>query len=75
MNVDLEASPDLINSDPYGKGWLVVLKGADPSHFDSLMTAEQYASFIGEFADVVITEALPNSLRGRLALPKARASG
>ena len=33
------------------------------------------ASFIGEFADVVITEALPNSLRGRLALPKARASG
>ncbi len=32
-------------------------------------------SLIGEFVDVVITEALPNSLRGRLALPKARASG
>jgi len=30
---------------------------------------------IGEFVDVVITEALPNSLRGRLVLPKARASG
>ena len=32
-------------------------------------------SLIGQFVDVVITEALPNSLRGRLALPKARASG
>ncbi len=32
-------------------------------------------SLIGEFVDVLITEALPNSLRGRLALPKARASG
>ena len=30
---------------------------------------------IGEFVDVVITEALPNSLRGRQVLPKARASG
>ncbi len=48
VNTDLEASPDLINEDPYGKGWLVVVKGSDPSHFDSLMTAEQYASFIGE---------------------------
>lgn len=33
------------------------------------------ASCIGQFADVVITEAPPNSLRGRLVLPKARASG
>jgi tRNA-2-methylthio-N6-dimethylallyladenosine synthase len=32
-------------------------------------------SCIGEFVDVVITEALPNSLRGRQVLPKARASG
>jgi glycine cleavage system H protein len=47
VNPELEASPDLINEDPYGKGWLVVVRGSDPSHFDSLMTAEQYASFIG----------------------------
>ncbi len=33
------------------------------------------ASLIGEFVDVLITEALPNSLRGRMVLPKARASG
>jgi tRNA-2-methylthio-N6-dimethylallyladenosine synthase len=33
------------------------------------------ASCIGQFVDVVITEALPNSLRGRPVLPKARASG
>jgi len=32
-------------------------------------------SYIGQFVDVTITEALPNSLRGRLLLPKARASG
>ena len=32
-------------------------------------------SYIGQFVDVIITEALPNSLRGRLVLPKARASG
>ena len=33
------------------------------------------ASLIGQFVDVLITEALPNSLRGRMVLPKARASG
>jgi tRNA-2-methylthio-N6-dimethylallyladenosine synthase len=33
------------------------------------------SSTIGQFVDVIITEALPNSLRGRLVLPKARASG
>ncbi len=33
------------------------------------------ASLIGEFVDVLVTEALPNSLRGRMVLPKARASG
>ncbi len=32
-------------------------------------------ALIGQFVDVVITEALPNSLRGRPVLPKARASG
>jgi tRNA-2-methylthio-N6-dimethylallyladenosine synthase len=32
-------------------------------------------SYIGQFVEVTITEALPNSLRGRLLLPKARASG
>jgi glycine cleavage system H protein len=48
INTELESSPDLINEDPYGKGWLVILESTDGSHFDTLMTADQYASFIGE---------------------------
>ena len=39
--------PDLFNSDPYGEGWIVKIKMSDPSEYESLMSAEDYASSIG----------------------------
>ena len=41
-NAVLEDSPDLVNSDPYGEGWIVRLKLEDVSSVDGLMTADDY---------------------------------
>ncbi len=42
VNAALEDSPDLINSDPYGDGWMVRVKLEDMSSLDGLMTADAY---------------------------------
>ena len=42
VNAALEDSPDLINSDPYGDGWMVRVKLEDVSSLDGLMTADSY---------------------------------
>jgi glycine cleavage system H protein len=42
VNAALEDSPDLINSDPYGDGWMVRVKLEDVSSLDGLMTADAY---------------------------------
>mgnify|MGYP006277441587 CR=1 FL=1 len=47
-NDSLEDSPELVNSDPYGKGWLVRFTASDPTQLDDLMTAAEYANVIGE---------------------------
>ena len=47
-NEALEDSPDLVNSDPYGAGWMIEIKPAQPAAVDSLMIAEQYRALIGE---------------------------
>ena len=44
VNTALGDSPETINSDPYGEGWLVKIKLSDPSEADSLMDAESYRS-------------------------------
>lgn len=41
-NEALESQPELVNSDPYGEGWMVVIETDDPSVVDSLMSAEDY---------------------------------
>ena len=41
-NDDLDGAPDLINSDPYGKGWLVELAVADVAAVDALLTPADY---------------------------------
>ena len=41
-NDDLDGAPDLINSDPYGKGWLVELAVADAAAVDALLTPADY---------------------------------
>jgi|SRR5690625_1735943 len=47
-NTDLEANPELINEDPFGKGWIAVISMSDKNQLDELMTAEDYRSQIGE---------------------------
>jgi len=44
VNKELEDSPELINSDPYVKGWMIKIKLKDKSEIDSLMTKEEYES-------------------------------
>ena len=42
VNDDLEVSPELVNSDPYGGGWMVVIEPGDPGSIESLMDADDY---------------------------------
>jgi glycine cleavage system H protein len=48
VNPALEGSPDLVNTDPYGEGWMVKISLSDASEIDGLMDAEAYKSLIGE---------------------------
>jgi glycine cleavage system H protein len=41
-NESLEATPELVNSDPYGEGWLFEVVPTDPSHVDGLLEASAY---------------------------------
>ena len=45
-NPALEESPDVVNKDPYGKGWMVKIKITNPSETASLLTPEQYKALI-----------------------------
>jgi glycine cleavage system H protein len=48
INEDLEHSPELVNSDPYGEGWLFKIKAEDPEEVESLFDAEGYENSIDE---------------------------
>ena len=48
VNEDLEDSPELVNSDAFGDGWLFKLKIEDEGELDSLLDAEGYANSIDE---------------------------
>ncbi|MCL2417392.1 MAG: glycine cleavage system protein GcvH [Bacteroidales bacterium] len=47
FNSDLEADAAIINSDPYGKGWIIKVKMSDPSELSASMDAEAYKTHIG----------------------------
>lgn len=46
VNQKLEQSPELINQDPYGKGWIAKLKMVNPAELQELMEAAAYEAFI-----------------------------
>lgn len=46
VNPLLEDSPDVVNKDPYGKGWMVKIKITNPSEIGSLLTPEQYNALL-----------------------------
>jgi glycine cleavage system H protein len=47
VNDTLEDSPQLINEDPYGEGWMVRIALSDPSERDALMDADAYSATLG----------------------------
>ncbi|MCX6225862.1 MAG: glycine cleavage system protein GcvH [Bacteroidia bacterium] len=46
INPSLEASPEVVNKDPYGEGWMVKIKATDPAEFSTLLDAAAYAKLI-----------------------------
>lgn len=47
FNADLEDQPELLNSDPYGDGWIIKLEIAEDANQSELLTAEEYQAIIG----------------------------
>jgi glycine cleavage system H protein len=50
VNEDLDESPEIINEDPYGKGWIVIVEMSDPSELDDLFDASDYERYLEEEA-------------------------
>lgn len=48
VNADLEDKPELINEDPYGKGWIIKIAVIDAAQLDSLLSAADYKKLIGK---------------------------
>lgn len=46
FNENLESNPELVNSDPYGEGWMIKVKLSDASQIDSLLDAAAYEGII-----------------------------
>ncbi|CBL43709.1 Glycine cleavage H-protein [gamma proteobacterium HdN1] len=51
INEALNDNPELVNSDPYGDGWIYRIRMADPEELEDLLSAEEYAEQIEEEAD------------------------
>jgi glycine cleavage system H protein len=47
FNEALEDAPEMVNTDPYGKGWMIKVKPEDLSQFETLLDAEGYKALIG----------------------------
>ncbi|MCX8030599.1 MAG: glycine cleavage system protein GcvH [Thermodesulfovibrionales bacterium] len=50
INEKLIDNPEIINEDPYGKGWIAVIKIKDPSELDNLMDYDDYEAYLEEEA-------------------------
>ncbi len=46
FNEKLEDTPDLVNSDPYGEGWIIKVNISDASELEDLLTADQYKELL-----------------------------
>ncbi len=47
VNPALEAKPELVNTDPYGEGWMIKMTVNNPADIDALLSAEAYQALIG----------------------------
>lgn len=48
VNPELSGSPDLVNKDPYGKGWMIKVKISSPAELSTLLDAAGYSSLVGK---------------------------
>jgi glycine cleavage system H protein len=46
VNTALDSTPELINQDPYERGWIIKARPSDPAQLDQLLTAEQYDQLV-----------------------------
>lgn len=46
MNSALESAPELVNQDPYGKGWMIKIEISQPDEISQLLSADQYGAII-----------------------------
>lgn len=47
-NDELDNTPEVLNSDPYGAGWMIKIKLSDTNEIDELMSADDYKAHIGQ---------------------------
>jgi len=47
FNEEIEGSPELVNDDPYGNGWMIKVKVSNPSELDDLLDADAYKEIVG----------------------------
>jgi glycine cleavage system H protein len=47
FNDSLESDPEAVNTDPYGKGWMIKVKMSDPAQVEGLLTSSAYAELVG----------------------------
>ncbi len=47
FNESLESDPEVVNSDPYGDGWMIKIKLSQPEEIESLLDADAYKAIIG----------------------------
>ncbi|MDH5203032.1 MAG: glycine cleavage system protein GcvH [Nitrospirota bacterium] len=50
VNEELSESPEIINEDPYGKGWIAIIEIDDTTELDDLMDASEYEKYVEEEA-------------------------
>ncbi|GAA5217207.1 glycine cleavage system protein GcvH [Corallincola platygyrae] len=48
VNEDLEGTPEQVNNDPFGDGWIFQIKPSEPEELDDLLSAEDYANTLDE---------------------------
>ncbi len=48
VNAALARTPELVNRDPYGQAWMILVKPSTPAEWDSLLTAAQYGEFLAK---------------------------
>ena len=47
FNTELEGEPEVVNTDPYGAGWMIRVEISDPTQLEELMDSQQYKDLIG----------------------------